>query len=76
MKPLALDKLPNSDTPEEITRRCNCALTAGEEEFRAAVALLKAGKKDEAKAAFAKLCEECRGRWIERVGRERLQAAE
>ncbi len=72
-EPPALKKLPNDDTPEEITERCSRVLTVGEEAFRAADALLKAGEKEEARAAFEKLCEEYRGSWIERVGRERLQ---
>jgi hypothetical protein len=48
------------------------ALTTGEERFKEAEALARAGKKEEAVRLFEQLCEECRTSWIERVGRERL----
>ncbi len=70
--PLALDKWRSDDRPEEITRRCSRVLTVGEEAFRAADVLLKAGQIEEAKRAFAALCHEYRGSWIERVGRARI----
>lgn len=72
-EPPILKKLPNDDTPEEITERCSRVLTVGEEAFRAADLLVKSGEVGQARAAFAALCEEYRGSWIERVGKERLQ---
>lgn len=68
----ALRKLPNDDVPEEITRRCSRVLTVGEEAFRAADALRQSGQNDRAKRAFEQLCEEYKGSWIERIGRERI----
>ena len=48
------------------------ALTVGEEEFQQASALQRAGKTNEAVAAFEKLRVEYRGSWIDRVAQERL----
>lgn len=72
-EPPVLKKLPNDDTPEEITERCSRVLTVGEEAFRAADLLVRSGEIERAKVAFAALCTEYRGSWIERVGKERLQ---
>jgi predicted amidohydrolase len=72
-EPPVLKKLPNNDTPEEITERCSRVLTVGEEAFRAADLLVRSGEIERAKVAFAALCTEYRGSWIERVGKERLQ---
>ena len=72
-EPPVLKKLPNADTPEEITERCSRVLTVGEEAFRAADLLVRSGEIERAKAAFAAPCAEYRGSWIERVGKERLQ---
>src|SRR5262249_25058793 len=49
-------------------------LTVGEEEFKQAQALARAGKTAEAIAAFERLCVEYRSSWIDRVARQRLQA--
>lgn len=70
--PPALDKWRSDDRPEEITRRCTRVLTVGEEAFRAADALLRAGQVEQAKRAFTTLCQEYEGSWIERVGRARI----
>jgi len=71
-EPPILKKLPNDDTPEEITERCSRVLTVGEEAFRATDLLVQSGEIEQAKTAFIALCEEYRGSWIERVGKERL----
>ncbi len=72
-EPPVFKKLPNDDTPEEITERCSRVLTVGEEAFRAADLLVQSGNIEQAKTAFAALCKEYPGSWIERVGKERLQ---
>ena len=48
-------------------------LTTGEERFKEAEALARAGKTEEAIRLFERLCEECRTSWIDRVGQERLR---
>jgi hypothetical protein len=48
-------------------------LTIGEEEFKQAESLARAGKTAEAIAAFARLRVEYRGSWIDRVARERIR---
>jgi len=49
------------------------ALTTGEERFREAEALARAGRTVEAVRLFEQLCEECRTSWIDRAARERLR---
>lgn len=71
--PPVLAKVPSNVTKDEAIRIMATALTTGEEAFKEAEALARAGKKDEAIRLFEKLCEECRTSWIERVGRERLK---
>jgi predicted amidohydrolase len=72
--PPALGKLPIDITREEGARIMARMLTVGEEEFRAATALSKAGKTMEAIAAFLKLRAEYRGTWIDRVAAERIES--
>ncbi len=47
-------------------------MTVGEEEFREADRLARAGKTTEAIAAFGKLRTAYRGSWIDRAAAERL----
>lgn len=72
--PPVLAKVPSNVTADEAIRIMATALTTGEERFRAAEALARAGKTDEAIRLFERLCEECRTSWIDRVGRERIRA--
>jgi predicted amidohydrolase len=70
--PPVLKKIAAICTPAEATRIAGKAITVGEEEFRGADLLERAGKTPEAVAAFEKLRSEYRGTWIERVAEERL----
>ena len=70
--PPVLAKVPIDITREEAGRIFARMLTVGEEEFKQAAALARAGKTKEAIAAFEKLRTEYRGSWIDRVARERL----
>ncbi len=60
---------------EEAVRIGAATLTTGEERFKEADALLRAGKVDEARSLFEKLRLEFPGTWIDRVSRERLREA-
>ena len=71
--PPVLTKVPIDLTQEEAIRIGARALTVGEEEFKQASALQRAGKTNEAVAAFEKLRVEYRGSWIDRVAQERLE---
>jgi len=71
--PPILDRIPIDITQQEAARIAARVLTMGEEEFREADALARAGKTREAIAAFNRLTSEYRGSWIERVANERLQ---
>jgi predicted amidohydrolase len=73
-KPPALDKLPIDITREEGARIMARMLTVGEEEFRAAAALARAGNATEAITAFLKLRAEYKGTWIDRAATERVEA--
>jgi hypothetical protein len=70
--PSVLQKLPIDITQREAGRIAARVLTIGEEEFRQAEALSRAGKADEAITAFSRLRIEYRGSWIDRVAKERL----
>lgn len=70
--PAALSKLPESISPLEARTVADKVLTVGEEEFRAADALVRAGRKAEAREAFAKLRKDYRGSWIDKVAEARL----
>jgi predicted amidohydrolase len=70
--PPVLAKVPIDITREEAGRIFTRMLTVGEEEFNQAAALARAGKQQEAIAAFERLRKEYRGSWIDRVAQERL----
>jgi predicted amidohydrolase len=70
--PPVLKKIPSTITREEAARIADKASTVGEDEFKAADSLARAGKTKEAIAAFEKLRTEYRGTWIDRVAQERL----
>jgi len=70
--PPVLAKVPATITEEEAVRIANKVLTIGQEEFNAADALVRAGKTEEAIAAFTRLRTEYRGSWIDRVSAQRL----
>lgn len=72
--PPVLEKVPIDITQQEAGRIAAQVLTIGEEEFRQAEALARAGKIDEAVAAFRRLQTEYPGSWIERRANQRLQA--
>jgi predicted amidohydrolase len=59
-------------TQEEAARIMARALTVGEEEFKRANALVRAGKSDDAIAAFEHLRAEYPATWIDRRSEERL----
>ncbi len=71
--PPVLKKVPIDITQKEAGRIAAKVLTIGEEEFRQAEALARAGKTGKAIAAFGRLRTEYRGSWIERVATERLR---
>jgi predicted amidohydrolase len=71
--PPVLKKVPIDSTPREAGLIAAKVLTIGEEQFRQAEALARAGKTSEAIAAFGRLRTEYPGSWIERVARERLR---
>jgi predicted amidohydrolase len=70
--PPVLKKIPQTITVDEAVRIGAATLTVGNERFRQADDLLKAGKTSEAAAAFEKLRAEFPHTWIDRVARERL----
>ena len=71
--PPVLAKVPSNVTADEAVRIMATVLTTGEERFREAEALARAGRTEEAIRAFERLCEECRTSWIDRAARERLR---
>jgi len=71
--PPVLRKVPIDITQKEAGRVMAKVLTIGEEEFRKAEALVRAGKARGAIAAFVRLRREYRGSWIDRVAAERLR---
>ncbi len=71
--PPVLQKVPIGITQKEAGRIAARVLTTGEEEFRQAESLARAGKTDEAIAAFNRLRAEYRGSWIDRIAAERLR---
>ena len=70
--PPVLRKIPDSISVEEATRISSEVLTQGEEEFKKANNLAKAGKTNEAIAAFSELRKKYRDSWIDRVSAARL----
>jgi hypothetical protein len=71
--PPVLARVPSNVTTAEAIRIMSTVLTSGEERFKEAEALARAGKTKEAIQRFERLCEECRTSWIDRLGRERLR---
>jgi predicted amidohydrolase len=74
--PPVLAKVPSNITTEEAIRNMTAALTTGQERFKEAEALARAGKTEEALRLFRQLCEECRTSWIDREGRARIERLE
>ncbi|HVR75386.1 MAG TPA: carbon-nitrogen hydrolase family protein [Planctomycetota bacterium] len=72
-RPPVLEKVPATITVEDAVRIAAAALTIGEERFKEADALLRAGKTAEAAAAFEKLRTELPQTWIDRVAEKRLE---
>jgi len=72
--PPVLAKVPSNVTKDEAIRIAAVTFTTGEEQFKEAETLVRAGKTNEAVLRFEKLCRDCRTSWIERAARERLQA--
>ena len=70
--PPVLKKVSIHITPEEARDIAARVLTVGEEEFKQADALARAGKTAEAIVAFEKLREAYRDSWIDRVAQKRL----
>ncbi len=70
--PPVLNKVPINLTSEEAGRIAARVLTVGEEEFKQADALARAGSRTEAISAFEKLRAEYRDSWIDRRAQERL----
>jgi len=71
--PPVLAKVPSNVTRDEAIRIMATVLTTGEERFKQAGDLVRAGKKEEAIRLLEKLCEECPTSWIERAGQDRLR---
>jgi len=72
--PPVLAKVPSNVTTEEAIRIFKTALTTGEERFKQANSLARAGKTQEAIQLFEHLCAECPTSWVERAAKERLRA--
>ena len=73
--PPVLSKVPATISVEDAVRIGAGTLTTGEERFKEADALLRAGRVGEARAAFEKLRQEFPDTWIDRAARERLRDA-
>lgn len=71
-QPAVLDKVPIERTREELGDIMARTLTVGEEEFRQAEQLARAGEREKATAAFERLRREYPGTWIDRQAHERL----
>ena len=71
--PPILDKLPIEVSAKEAGRIAAEVLTIGEEEYRQAEALVRAGNTADAITAFAQLRSKYRGSWIDRIAAERLK---
>ncbi|MEX2139999.1 MAG: carbon-nitrogen hydrolase family protein [Pirellulales bacterium] len=72
-EPPVLAKVPSNVTADEAVRIAALALTTGEERFKQAESLARAGKTAGAIESFEKLCAECRTSWIERAARQRIE---
>jgi predicted amidohydrolase len=73
--PPVLRKVPETISVPDAVRIGAGTLTVGEQRFKAADALLRAGKTEEAVQAFEQLAREFPHTWIDRVSRERLAKA-
>lgn len=72
-RPPILERVPIEISQEEAGRIAAEVLTIGEEEFRQAEALVRAGNRNDAVEAFSRLRSKYRGSWIDRVAAERLK---
>lgn len=72
-EPPVLAKVPSNLSTDEAIRIMATVLTTGEERFKEAEALARAGRTEEAIRLFEVLCEECRTSWIDRAARKRLE---
>jgi hypothetical protein len=68
-----LEKVPIEISRKDAGRIAAEVLTIGEEEFRQAEALVRAGSRNDAVEAFSRLRSKYRGSWIDRVAAERLK---
>ncbi len=73
-EPPVLRKVPIDLSPEEAYRIASRVLTVGEAEFNEARALARAGRTNDAVAAFAKLRGDYRDSWIDRSAQQHLAA--
>jgi predicted amidohydrolase len=71
--PPILQKVPISITQQAAGRIAARVLTVGEEQFKEAESLVRAGENDKAISAFERLLQEYQGSWIDRVARERIE---
>jgi predicted amidohydrolase len=71
--PPILERVPIDIKQREAGRIASEVLTIGEEEFRQAEELVRAGNTTEAISAFRRLRSKYRGSWIDRVAAERLK---
>lgn len=71
-QPPALAKVPETTRVPDAVRISSQVFTDGPDRFRAAEALLREGKTDEAVRAFEALTDQLPRSWIDRVSRERL----
>jgi predicted amidohydrolase len=65
--PPMLEKIPATTTPEEAVRIGDATLTIGQERFKEAEGLLKAGQTERAVRALIELRTEFPGTWIDRA---------
>src|SRR2546430_1245764 len=70
--PPVLSKVPETTPIAEAVEISSKALTVGEDRFKAADALLRHGKTNDAIASFERLRREFRQTWIDRISQERL----
>jgi len=71
--PPVLRRAPEATTVDDAVRISRGVLSDGEDRFKAAAALERDGKKDEAVAAFEALLRDYPRSWIDRVSRQRLE---
>jgi predicted amidohydrolase len=71
--PPVLAKVPTNVSKDDVIRIQATLLTDGEARLRAADALAREGKTEEAIKRYEQLCQECPTSWIDRVARERAE---